>query len=159
MHQPIDRDEAATFRSYAAVIATYGAVVGSATVALARRGRLPDRLPWSDLALAAVASNVLSRRISKDKVTRVVRAPFTEEDGPGAPGEVNEHPRASSGPKRVIGELLSCPFCLSQWTSTALVVGLVVAPKPTRLLASVLTVSGVSDQLQYVRTALHRATE
>ena len=145
--------------TYAAMIATYGAVLSAAVVALARRGKLPDRIPWSDLALAAAASNVLSRRITKDKITRVVRAPFTEVEGAGAPGEVNEVVKAESGPKRAVGELLACPFCLSQWTSTAMVLALVVAPKPSRLVASVLAVSGASDQLHYVRAMLHRAAE
>ena len=146
-------------RTYAALIATYGAVLTSATVALARRGKLPERIPWSDLALAAAASNVLSRRITKDKITRVVRAPFTEVEGAGAPGELNETVKAETGPKRAVGELLACPFCLSQWTSTALVLGMVVAPKPTRLVASVLSVSGVSDQLHYLRAMLHTGAE
>ena len=146
-------------RTYAALIATYGAVLTSATVALARRGKLPERIPWSDLALAAAASNVLSRRITKDKITRVVRAPFTEVEGAGAPGELNETVKAETGPKRAVGELLACPFCLSQWTATAMVLGLVVAPKPARLIASVLTVAGASDQLHYLRAMLHKATE
>ena len=145
--------------TYAALIATYGAVLSAATVALARRGKLPDRIPWSDLALAAAASNVLSRRITKDKITRVVRAPFTEGEGAGAPGEVNEVVKAESGPKRAVGELLACPFCLSQWTSTAMVLSLVVAPKPARLVASVLAVAGASDQLHYLRAILHKASE
>ena len=145
--------------TYAAMIATYGAVLSAAVVGLARRGKLPDRIPWSDLALAAAASNVLSRRITKDKITRVVRAPFTEVEGAGAPGELTEVVKADSGPKRAVGELLACPFCLSQWTSTAMVLALVVAPKPSRLVASVLAVSGASDQLHYVRAMLHKAAE
>lgn len=154
-----DPRDGAPLGAYGALIATYGAILTTATVALARRGRIPERVPWSDLALAAVASNVLSRRISKDKVTQVVRAPFTEPEGPGAPGEINERAKAGSGPRRAIGELLSCPFCLSQWTSTAIVLGLVVAPEPARLVASVLAVSGASDQLHYLRTAIHNAAE
>lgn len=152
-----DADADAPLTSYAALIATYGTVLAAATVGLSRKGKLPERLAWSDLALAAVASNVLSRRISKDKITRVVRAPFTEPEGPGAPGELNERVKPSTGLRRAIGELLACPFCLSQWTSTALVLGLAVAPRPARLVASVLTVSGASDQLNYARAAIRKA--
>jgi hypothetical protein len=159
MHDAARHDDEGTLATYGALIATYGTVVAAATVALGRRGKLPDRVSWSDIGLAAAASNVLSRRIAKDKVTRPVRAPFTEVDEPGAPGEVNEHVRASAGPRRVIGELLACPFCLSQWIATGFVLGLAVAPKPTRLVASVFAVSGMSDQLQFVRTALERQSE
>lgn len=67
--------------------------------------------------------------------------------------------RADSGPKRAIGELLSCPFCLSQWTAAGLVLGLAAAPRPTRFVASVLAVTGASDALQFVRTALEKEAE
>jgi hypothetical protein len=152
-------DDEATLRSYGAVMATYGALLSSALVALGRRDKLPEKVSWSDLALVAAATNVLSRRIAKDKVTRPVRAPFTDVEESGAPGEVNEIVRAERGPRRVIGELLACPFCLSQWIATGLVIGVAVAPRPTRLVASVLAAAGASDQLQYVRTALERAAE
>jgi hypothetical protein len=155
---PPEPDEA-PLTTYAALIATYGAVLSASIVGLARRGKLPDKIPWSDLALAAAASNVLSRRITKDKITRVVRAPFTEVEAAGAPGEVNEVVKATSGPRRAVGELLACPFCLSQWTATAMVLGLVVAPKPARLVGSVLAVAGASDQLHYLRAILHKAAE
>lgn len=152
-------DDTSTLATYGALIAAYGGALTAATVALAHRHRLPERLDWNDLALVAVASNTLSRRIAKDKVTRVVRAPFTEHPEPGAGSELNEQVRPGTGPRRVAGELLACPFCLSQWTSTALVLGLVVAPRPTRLVASVLTVAGISDSLHYVRSMLHDLTE
>lgn len=152
-------DTSETLASYGALVGAYGAALTAATVLLARRGRLPERLSWSDLALAGIANHVLSRRITKDKVTRVVRAPFTEPEEPGAPGELNEVVRADSGPKRAIGELLSCPFCLSQWTAAGLVLGLAAAPRPTRFVASVLAVTGASDALQFVRTALEKEAE
>ena len=149
-------DDEATLATYGALVATYGALVTSAVVALSRRGKLPERLSWSDIALSAAASNVVSRRIAKDKVTRPVRAPFTEVEEAGAPGELNERVRAERGPRKAIGDLLACPFCLSQWVATGFVLGMVVAPKPTRLVASVFAVAGASDQLQYLRGALER---
>jgi hypothetical protein len=151
-----DADDQGTLATYGALIATYGTLVSSAVVGLSRRDKLPERVSWSDIALSAAASNVLSRRIAKDKVTRPVRAPFTEVEESGAPGELNERVRAERGPRRAIGELLACPFCLSQWVATGFVLGLAVAPKPTRLVAAMLAVAGVSDQLQFARTALER---
>ena len=38
------------------------------------------------------------------------------------------------------------------------VLGLVVAPKPTRLVASVLAVSGASDQLHHLRAIVTKAS-
>jgi hypothetical protein len=40
-----------------------------------------------------------------------------------------------------------------------MVFALVVSPKPARLVASVLAVSGASDQLHYLRAVLHKAAE
>ncbi|WP_423509521.1 DUF1360 domain-containing protein [Streptomyces xinghaiensis] len=56
------------------------------------------------------------------------------------------------GPRRAVGDLLACPFCLSVWISGALVCSYAVAPRPTRLAASGLTAVAVSDWLQYAWT-------
>src|SRR5262245_19817889 len=118
-------------------MATYVGVVG-AGVALGRwRGvRLPERVGPGDLALVAVATHRLSRLISKDSITSVVRAPFTRYAEPAGAGEVNEEVRGS-GFRHAAGELVACPFCLDQWVATAFVGGLVVAPRATRVVASV----------------------
>ncbi|MGW7441619.1 DUF1360 domain-containing protein [Streptomyces sp. NPDC054849] len=69
--------------------------------------------PWG-LLLTATASFRLSRLIGKATVTRPLRAPFTEVDCAGAPAELNETPRDEPG-RKTMGELISCPFCLSVW--------------------------------------------
>ena len=51
--------------------------------------------------------------------------------------------------RHTVGELLTCPFCLGVWVATAYVAGLVVAPRPTRALAAVMTVVAGSDTLQH----------
>ena len=77
-----------------------------------RRGRrLPERIGASDLLLLGVATYKLSRLISKDSVTSVIRASFAEFQGPAGLNEVNEQPRGS-GVQHALGELLTCPFCL-----------------------------------------------
>jgi hypothetical protein len=50
--------------------------------------------------------------------------------------------------RRVLGELLICPYCLDVWTATAFLGGLVAAPRPTRWIASVFAVVGAADALQ-----------
>jgi uncharacterized protein DUF1360 len=113
-----------------------------------RSGReLPERVDARDLALLAVASHRASRLIAKDKVTSAIRAPFARYQGPDGPGEVSEKPRGH-GLRRVIGELLVCPYCLGMWTSAALTAGLLVAPRFTRWLSTVLTVFFGADALQ-----------
>ena len=148
-YAPADAD--VPLRGYAGVIAAF-ASAGTASFSLAARRGLPDRVGMGDLALLSVATYHAARLVTKDKVTSVARAPFTEYEGSGAPGEVREHPRGR-GLQKAVGELLSCPYCIGQWIALAGVTGIVLAPRATRTVASVLTVSAASDYLQ----VLHRA--
>ena len=128
---------------------------GCALVAASRRRGTPDRLPPGDIVLAAVAAHRLSRVVTKDRVTSVLRAPFTAYEHPGAPGEVEEHARRPSGPGLAIGQLLTCPYCVGEWAALGLTAGFTLAPRATRALATVLTVAAAADALQavYVRLA------
>jgi hypothetical protein len=139
-------------RGYAGVIATFASVGSTAFVAAARRG-LPERIGLGDLLLLSVATHHAARLVTKDKVTSVARAPFTEYEGSGDPGEVEEHPRGH-GLQKAVGELLTCPYCIGQWIALAGVSGIMLAPRTTRAIASVLTVSAVSDYLQVVHRAV-----
>jgi hypothetical protein len=136
-------------------LAGYGLLAGvfvalsSAGAAAAKRSgkQLPDAYrPW-DLLLVGGATHKASRMIAKDKVTAALRAPFTEYQGPGAPGEVEEKARGS-GLRLAIGELLVCPYCLGVWIATALSFGLTVAPRATRFVSFLLSAVGIADFLQ-----------
>ena len=99
------------------------------------------------MVLVGTAAHKLSRVISKDKVTSFVRAPFTELEGKGGPAEFEERARGT-GARRAIGELLICPYCLGLWVVAAFAVGLLVAPRLTRVIASVFSALTISDFLQ-----------
>jgi hypothetical protein len=133
---------------YAALTATFfGACAGFAGWHR-RSGRpLPDRIAPEDLGLVAVATHKLSRLIAKDRVTSVVRAPFTTFEDDAGPGEVEESARRS-GLARAVGELLVCPYCLSLWIGAGFVAGLLTVPRATRWIATVLTIVTASDTLQ-----------
>jgi hypothetical protein len=111
------------------------------------RARAPERIPPGDLALITVATPKASRPVAKDRVTSSVRAPFTRFEGDAEPGEVSEEARGS-GLRRAIGELVICPYCIGFWIASALAAGLVVAPRATRWVASVLSAMFGSDLLQ-----------
>jgi hypothetical protein len=113
-----------------------------------RRGReLPDRPAVGDLVLVGVASHKLSRLITKDKVTSPLRAPFTELEGRGGPGEFEERSRGR-GVRKAIGELLICPYCLDLWVVAAFSVGILFALRLSRFIASVFAAVTVSDFFQ-----------
>jgi Protein of unknown function (DUF1360) len=142
---PRERPPLAAYATFAVVF--HGAIA-AAVAAAKRSGRdLPQRVEPRDLALIGTASYQLSRLISKKKVTAFVRAPFTELEGKGGPAELEEKPRGT-GLRRALGELLVCPYCLGLWASGGFHVGLLFAPRATRLSASVLSAMSISDFLQ-----------
>ena len=134
--------------SYVVLMAVFTALAAAFARWFRFSGRqLPDHIDAGDLALLTVASHKASRLISKDRVTSGIRAPFTQYQDDAGPGEVSERPRGR-GLRRAIGELLICPYCLGMWTSAAFVGGLLVAPRFTRWLASVLVAFFGSEMLQ-----------
>jgi hypothetical protein len=136
---------------YLALTTLHGALLAG-FVAWRKRYRdgLPEHIGVGDLALISLATQRTSRTISKDKVTEPFRAPFVVPEGTegAAPGEINETPRSDSGVRHVIGELLLCPFCISQWIAAGFVAGLVAAPRVTRFFATVMATVGLADFLQ-----------
>jgi len=115
----------------AAFLGGFGGLVATR----AAKGALPERMSLYDLALAGIAGHKLSRLIVTDEVTAPLRAPFVivSED---EKGDKKEEPRGD-GPRRAIGELVTCPSCVGQWATAAFVLGLVTAPRVTRLAGSV----------------------
>jgi len=76
-----------------------------------------------------------------------VRAPFTEYEDRGGPAEFEESARGT-GLRRALGELLICPYCLGLWLVAAMCVGLLFAPRFTRLVAAAFSALTISDFLQ-----------
>jgi hypothetical protein len=134
--------------SYATLMGIFSALFAGALAAVRWQGReLPERIGLADLLTVGVASHKLSRLITKDKVTSPIRAPFTELQEGGGPGEVEESARGR-GARKAIGELLICPYCLSLWVVSAFAIGLLFAPRFTRLLAAIFSALTLSDFLQ-----------
>lgn len=143
--------------SYLVLMGVYGTLTAGLSAAVWRLDRpLPDP-SWSDVALLAVASHKLSRLIAKDPVTSPLRAPFTRFKGTSGEAELAEEVRGQ-GPRKAIGELITCPFCLGLWTATGFVFGLVLAPRPTRLLAAMFTSLTGADALQFAYAKLQQAS-
>ncbi|MBS1843582.1 MAG: DUF1360 domain-containing protein [Actinobacteria bacterium] len=129
-------------------MAVFNALFGAGLLLAKRRGReLPEKPAAGDIVLIGVASHKLSRLIGKDKVTSPLRAPFTELEGHGGPGEFEEASRGT-GARKAIGELLICPYCLGLWVVAAFAIGLLFAPRLSRFVAAVFTALTASDFLQ-----------
>jgi hypothetical protein len=142
--------------SFVGLMAAYAAFVATGAVVVRRRG-LPERPAWSDIALVAVATHRLSRLITKAPVTSPLRAPFTRLEGVSGSAELQEKVRGT-GARKAIGELVTCPFCISQWLATGFGFAIVLAPRATRMATAVLTSVTAADFLQFARCAAEQRT-
>ena len=125
---------------YAAISATYGALLG--TVVLAARERSEEPVAAMELAPLGLAAFALSKLIAKEKAETWLRQPF-----------VDERPEGGRRPKGrrlryAIGELLSCTRCLGAWSSLGLVALRVTRPREARVVTAVLATSALNDWLQ-----------
>jgi hypothetical protein len=118
------------------------------------RGRkLPEGFGRSDLLLLGVATHHFGRMLSKAGVTSPLRAPFTQFQGPSdPPAELKESVRGS-GFRHAFGELITCPFCVGLWVAALFSYGLVLAPRVTRLIGSILVIDWISDNLNLIYDA------
>ncbi|ORX05521.1 DUF1360 domain-containing protein [Mycolicibacillus trivialis] len=142
-------DQPRPLGGYAVVLGVYTALVGLIAVLAAATGRvLPERWRAQDLLLLTVGTHKLSRTLSKDAVTSPLRAPVARYAETGGPAEVNEEVRRDGPLRHSLGELLTCPFCLDMWAATAFVIGLLFAPRLTRLVAGGFSAVAGADFLQ-----------
>ena len=143
---------------YGLLLAAWSATFGGLLAAGAASHRLPERIDARDIALLGVATHKLTRVITKDWVTAPLRAPFTRYVESTGGGEVKETARGR-GLRKAVGDLLTCPFCSGPWVAGALVAGLVVRPRETRLLAGAFAAVALSDLLHHSLDALAGSSE
>jgi hypothetical protein len=152
-----DRSGQTDLHGYAASMAAYAVLVGLALgVGRLTGQRLPERASTSDLVLGGLATHKLSRLLARGSVTSPLRAPFTEHDGPAGAAELNDRARGSSGVRHTVGELLTCPFCVSVWLGTGYVTVLTLSPRVARLGAATFSVVAISDWLHLGYEALRK---
>ena len=99
------------------------------------------RVPLADVVVLGTATHEISRIVSKERVTRTIRKPFVEVKPDG-----HEEP-VDRGPRRALGELLTCPFCIAPWIALGLSAAYLVAPTATRTYATVMSIATISDFL------------
>jgi hypothetical protein len=151
-------DDPRPLSGYAALLGVYGALVTAATVGLRRKRQRARAVTAMDVALLSLATAHLSRLVTKDSVTAVLRVPFARFEEPAGVGEVNEKV-VGHGVRHAVGELLTCPFCAAQWVATALVAGRIAAPNLTAAVVTVSAVARLSDFLQLAYGLAHERIE
>ncbi len=101
--------------------------------------RIPAGLPAGDVVRIALASYKMSRVVAKEDVATFIRAPVTEDP------EAQQPKRA--GMAAVLGELVTCPYCLGLWFASALGYAHVLAPRQARFATSIFAAYAVTDFL------------
>ncbi len=140
--------------SYLTLTGVFNLILVVFFLAAKRTGReIPEQIDAEDIALLGVATHKLSLMGAQDAVTSPVRAPFTEFQEKESPKRVHEKPRGKDL-RRSIGELVTCKFCLGMWVASFFTYGLVLAPRVTRLIATLFAVGTVSDHLHQTYKAL-----
>jgi hypothetical protein len=136
---------------YAVLLASYAALFGIPLL-VAKERRLPADARFRDLLLLGIATHKLTRIATRDWVTAPLRAPFTKfKENVGA-GEVGESARGQ-GLQRAVGDLLTCRWCFAPWVAGALMTGLAVQPRRTRVLMETFSAVALSDFLQFAYDA------
>jgi len=133
-------------RDYTLFLTLANLMIFAAAYRCYRERKNPVEMRKTELAMAGLAVHKMARLVSKDKVTRPLRAPFTTFEGSGGAGEVEEKPRGK-GLRKTIGDLVSCPFCMSQWAANLMLLGYAYLPTLTRAYVWVLGMTNVSHFL------------
>lgn len=123
---------------YAGLSALFWA--GLLTAARSRRRELAEPTSTGDLLALGLAAAKLGDVVAEDRVTVFLRRPFT--DGPAAVQP------AGKGARRAVGELLTCPHCVSLWAAGALAAAQLVRPRETRLVARVFAALAIADAIR-----------
>jgi hypothetical protein len=111
--------------------------------------RRPERMDFKDWALLVLATFRMSRLVAYDTVMQTYREPVVEvvPHDSGA-GNTTQARSGTTGIKRALGELVSCPICNGTWIAAGLVYGLCLAPRYTRTLLTVMSAVGAVEIMQ-----------
>lgn len=124
------------------------------------QGSIPSYIEPYDLIILTLATFRLIRLFTYDQIMRVCRdmfldkREFTDEHGQ----VMIERSRPHGGPKRALGDLVGCPWCMGMWVSFFMVV-LYFAFPPIRFLALILALAGAASSLQIIMNGIGSKAE
>jgi hypothetical protein len=129
--------EARPLPEYATLTTVFSGALGG--FLLLAKGRLPERIGFGDMLRVGLSSYKIGRLIARDDVTSWMRAPVTRDE------EAQEPER--EGMARVLGELVTCPYCIGLWVAAGFSAGLVLFPRETRFAATIFGGQAAADFL------------
>ncbi len=120
-------------------------------------GRVPRDISVLDLVLLGLAAARLSDIINTDEIMQWLREPFVRlEETQVAGQEVMTRVGRGRGFRRVIGDLLACPWCTGVWAAAGLTYLFFIWPSIIWLLILVLAVAEISSFIQTLTTIMVR---
>jgi hypothetical protein len=123
---------------YALFIALYNALFGAFLLLYRRQRHSIEQVTPLDLAMLGLSTLRLSKAVSQDEVTQVLRDPLvTEEEGQPKP--------AGRGFRYSLGKLMLCPTCTGTWIAAFLGYSLHLFPHYTRPFLTITSASGISQ--------------
>lgn len=117
--------------------------------------RLPRDIRILDFILLGLAAARLSDIISTDDILQWLREPFIEIEKEQIAGqEVPTRVGRGRGIRRVLGELLSCPWCVGVWVAAGLTYAYFLLPRPVWMFVLVMAIAEVGSLVQTFSTIL-----
>lgn len=123
---------------YALLIGLYQAMYGAFLLLYRGREQRLEKITGLDLLMLGLATLRMSKTISEDEITAVVRKPLVQQVG-----EV-KRPKGS-GLRWALGKLVLCPTCTGTWVAALLGYGLHLYPTQTRPLLAIMSASGMEQ--------------
>lgn len=138
--------------AYAIIMVIFLSLFGAVAATLRRNpATLSQTPPARDMALLGIATFRMSRLIVADRVTSVFRKPVVEEGvGEEQLEGVTQKPKEEGGMVQAVGELVTCPWCVSVWAGAFNVYLLTMFPRVGRLFLLVMSSSGIAHLLDPV---------
>mgnify|MGYP002682492405 CR=1 FL=1 len=124
-------------------------------LALYYLGRLPRGISVLDFVLLGLAAARLSDVISTDDIMQWLREPFVGvEEEQIAGEEVQTRVGRGRGIRKVLGELLCCPWCVGVWVAAGLTYAYFLLPRIIWLFLLLMAIAEVGSLLQTFSTIL-----
>lgn len=145
------------YRLLMLVDAIFVAVYAGVIAVLYELGRIPRSINTIDLMLLGLATARLSDIVSTDEVMEWLRRPFVKlEPTEIADRKVETRGGRGTGVRKVIGDLLCCPWCIAVWVAAALSYAYFIAPRIAWLFILVMAIAEIGALLQTFSTILVR---
>ncbi|GAC1443361.1 MAG: hypothetical protein NVSMB52_01620 [Chloroflexota bacterium] len=136
--QDEDPAESQPYTYYALLMALYSAMYGGFLYSYRKKNNTLDQISSLDLTMLGLATLRISKAISEDEISAVLREPLVEVRG------TDRIPKGR-GLRWALGKLVLCPTCTGTWVAAFLTYALHLFPRSTRPFLAVMAASGAEQ--------------